>query len=535
MIRMKYRNILSLFILYFLLNFVNSNKNNLGDNNDMIAVKFINGNSTYYVFINNTLNELFKYRKDYDICDCSPKQIFYEFPDSLTTKYNIEGEVKKIVVRSENKNIKNNFSYHEYYESHENPKGDKNLTELIIQHSCVKEFSEEETWGIIKVELYKSLETMERIEFEFLKFCEPPEVLGSYLTIFLLFLMATFIVFVSTYSEITLELRDIKPEGEIKQWHGLLLVFTGSLVLILIFYFIEYMNIFMTGLISFQIGLALYLCLKTLYEFFGFTNYPKFSKFNHRVYLSSTFWIEIYSLFLSLTSAVVVLIYLMTRHWILNNIFGLCLVFTILSIFHIRSFKICAILLLSAFIYDVFWVYFSSFFFAQNVMVVAATSLNLPIKLEIPIFFGNHPLKSCMFLGLGDLVLPGLVLKFCNRFDFIKNTRVYFLASLLIYFLALLLSGAVLAIFKYPQPVLFYISPLLLIGISFISYKRKELDIWHADLLEDNLSIFHTGESDNFDKPKVYQIEISDKDNDLGHKQDFSFVESVYSNSSDEK
>ena len=87
-------------------------------------------------------------------------------------------------------------------------------------------------------------------------------------------------------------------------------------------------------------------------------------------------------------------------------------------------------------------------------MVVAATSLNLPVKLEIPILFDNHPLKSCMFLGLGDLVLPGLIIRFCHRFDFIKKCNVYYFSSLGLYSIALCLSGIVVAVFKYPQPVL---------------------------------------------------------------------------------
>ena len=60
-------------------------------------------------------------------------------------------------------------------------------------------------------------------------------------------------------------------------------------------------------------------------------------------------------------------------------------------------------------------------------MVFAATSINLPIKLEMPIFFSpEHPLKTCLLLGLGDIVIPGFIIKFFKRFDFIKKTNVYY-------------------------------------------------------------------------------------------------------------
>jgi signal peptide peptidase-like 2B len=490
------------FLLIYLRKCLCSNLNiSLIENNDGKVSNI--SNFTYNVYQNNTLDEYFKYRKDYDICDCSPKMIYYEFRDQNMTRFKIKQEdnlrlnsnekIEKILVKSKNKNINLNFTL--------SPSVNNSTTLLDIYHTCKnkKEYTSDQSWGVIEVELYKSLETMEKIKFEFLKFCEPPEVLGSYITIILLFLMAVFIVAISTYSEITLELTEIKAEGEIKHYHGVLLIITGSLVLLLVFYFIKYINIFLTIFISFQIGFALYLCLKTLYEFLGFTTHKKFSNLNRKLKLikfTSLFDMEIYSFLILILSIITVISYIITRHWMLNNLFGFCLVFTILSIFHIRSFKICAILLTSAFLYDVFWVYFSSYFFSQNVMVVAATSLNLPVKLEIPILLDDHPLKSCMFLGLGDLVLPGLIIKFCHRFDFIKKSNVYYFSGLVLYLIALLLSGIVLAVFKYPQPVLFYISPLLICGISYIAYRRGEMDIWYAELLEENLSISHF-EGDN--------------------------------------
>lgn len=461
-------------------------------------------NFTYNVIQNNTLDKYFKYTKDYDICDCSPKMIYYEYIEQNLTRFKIDQNEKsilknsnqKIIVKSNNKNIYLNFTLI--------PLLNKSATILEINHTCKnkKQITSGKTWGVIEIEIYKSVETMEKIKFEFLKICEDPEVLGSYVTICLIFLMAILIVATSTYSEISVELTDIKADGEIKNYHGFILMIAGSLVLLLVFYFIEYINILLTTFISFQIGLALFLCLKTLYEFLGFTTHKKFAIFNKKINLitfKSFFDIEIYSFLILIISIIIVISYIFTRHWLLNNLFAYCLVFTILSIFHIRSFKICAILLTSAFFYDVFWVYFSSYFFSRNVMLVAATSLNLPVKLEIPILLDEHPLKSCMFLGLGDLVLPGLIIKFCHRFDFIKKSNVYYYSGLLLYSIALLLSGIVLVVFKYPQPVLFYISPILICGISYIAYRRDEMDIWYANLLEENLSISHI----ESDLPKI--------------------------------
>ena len=73
------------------------------------------------------------------------------------------------------------------------------------------------------------------------------------------------------------------------------------------------------------------------------------------------------------------------KYWMLNNFLCFCLAYTILSLFHFRSFRQCIWFLIITFFYDVFWVYISPLIFKGNVMVHAATSINLPIKLEMPI------------------------------------------------------------------------------------------------------------------------------------------------------
>ncbi len=270
-------------------------------------------------------------------------------------------------------------------------------------------------------------------------------------------------------------------------------------------------------LISFQISIAMYLTIKTLYEYLGLHKNLNLNFLNKHIKFFKNYLqleVELYSFILIILTLIMVVSYLVTRYWLLNNIFGFALVFTILSLFHIRSFKICAVLLFSAFLYDVFWVYISPYFFTQNVMVVAATSLNMPIKLEIPIFLDTHPLKSCMFLGLGDLVLPGFVLKFCHRFDFIKHTSVYYKTSIILYVIALTMSGIVIAVFNYPQPVLFYMCPIILGGVMLTAYNRKEMgDIWNADVLEENLTYYRNNE----ENPQHHADNVIPQSNYVNH------------------
>lgn len=125
--------------------------------------------------------------------------------------------------------------------------------------------------------------------------------------------------------------------------------------------------------------------------------------------------------------------WLVSGHWVLNNLLGISLCIAFVSHVRLPNIKICAMLLACLFVYDVFWVFYSERFFGANVMVsvatqqasnpvhTVATSLSLPglqlitKKLELPvkIVFPRNMLGGAvpgnstsdyMMLGLGDMV-----------------------------------------------------------------------------------------------------------------------------------
>lgn len=54
-------------------------------------------------------------------------------------------------------------------------------------------------------------------------------------------------------------------------------------------------------------------------------------------------------------------------------------------------------------------------------MVTVATGLDVPIKMLIPLFFPTSEIRSFTLIGLGDIVLPGLMVCFALRFDQTKE------------------------------------------------------------------------------------------------------------------
>lgn len=123
-------------------------------------------------------------------------------------------------------------------------------------------------------------------------------------------------------------------------------------------------------------------------------------------------------------------------------------------------------------------------------MVLAATSVDLPSKLEVPVLFNNNASRNTILLGLGDIVIPGFTIKFLKRFDFIKKCKCYYNLGMKMYFVALAISGVVAFVFNAPQPVLFYMCPCLVVGTLGLAYKRGEVkDVMFSDKLEQQITM----------------------------------------------
>lgn len=155
--------------------------------------------------------------------------------------------------------------------------------------------------------------------------------------------------------------------------------------------------------------------------------------------------------------AVIGVWYLVKKHWIANNLFGLAFAISGVEILSLNRISTGLILLGGLFVYDIFWV------FGTNVMVTVAKSFDAPIKLVFPQDLLEKGLAANNFamLGLGDIVIPGIFIALLLRFDVSqkKNSKTYFYASFLAYCLGLGATILVMHVFKHAQPALLYLVP----------------------------------------------------------------------------
>lgn len=222
--------------------------------------------------------------------------------------------------------------------------------------------------------------------------------------------------------------------------------------------------------------------------------------------------------------------------WILQDIFGSCMCIMFLRTIRLNSIRVASILLIVAFFYDIFFVFVTPYLFSgKSVMITVATSGGppkadalwcekypndkdcqggnpLPMLLAIPRLFDFTGGSS--MLGLGDIVLPGLLLSFAARFDAAKRllgvmgggrggTHLqtycpeqqcctvstccsgllcnggYFAPLVLAYAVGLAMANTAVYVMQMGQPALLYLVPCCLGTMSYIGWRRNELQqLW---------------------------------------------------------
>ncbi|CAF1012949.1 unnamed protein product [Adineta steineri] len=218
-------------------------------------------------------------------------------------------------------------------------------------------------------------------------------------------------------------------------------------------------------------------------------------------------------------SIALVLVWIITGHWLFMDVIatGLCISF--IALVRLPNLKVSALLLLGLVIYDVFWVYFSHYIFTTNVMVRVATReaenplttiarkfnfhrynaprLSLPGKIVFP---SMQQSGRFSLLGLGDIIMPGLVLCFVLRFESRKRTNnlynndplalinrlTYFQCSLFGYCAGLIAATISAEVFKCAQPALLFLVPFTLIPLLLIAHLKGDLNSMWSDPFAEN-------------------------------------------------
>ncbi|KAI1882846.1 hypothetical protein AGOR_G00239110 [Albula goreensis] len=177
--------------------------------------------------------------------------------------------------------------------------------------------------------------------------------------------------------------------------------------------------------------------------------------------------------------------------WVLQDALGIAFCLYMLKTIRLPTFKACTVLLVVLFVYDVFFVFITPHFTksGESIMVEVAagpsdssTHEKLPMVLKVP-RLNSSPLALCdrpfSLLGFGDILVPGLLVVYCHRFDIlVQSSRIYFLACTVAYGVGLLVTFVALALMQMGQPALLYLVPCTLLTSLVVALWRRELPMF---------------------------------------------------------
>lgn len=218
------------------------------------------------------------------------------------------------------------------------------------------------------------------------------------------------------------------------------------------------------------------------------------------------------------------------KPWWLTNLLGFSFCYGSLQVISPSTFTTGSLILASLFFYDIYFVFFTP------LMVTVATKLDVPIKMVFPRPAGPNedPNEiSLAMLGLGDIVVPGMMIGLALRFDlflYYKHKSIllstkessaegaekaiyqratggwgerfwtgsnaskllsfpkpYFYASIVGYISGMVATLIAMQFSQHAQPALLYLVPGVLISLWSTAYFRNELDsMWSfSDMMED--------------------------------------------------
>ena len=194
-------------------------------------------------------------------------------------------------------------------------------------------------------------------------------------------------------------------------------------------------------------------------------------------------------------------VYLYTKNWLFNNLLAILFCVHGIQFMFLGNFTTGFILLSLLFFYDIFFV------FGTDVMLTVAKSIDAPIKLLFPKNWNTVPPEFSL-LGLGDIVIPGLFISLCLRYDVIKSMnleeigkliqrdrgddavdifakqaksspKTYFYGSLIGYLIAIIVTVIVMLVFDRGQPALLYLVPGCLMSVIINAFRLGEIkELW---------------------------------------------------------
>ncbi|CAD8108032.1 unnamed protein product [Paramecium primaurelia] len=335
-----------------------------------------------------------------------------------------------------------------------------NSFEFNVKYICLKKI-EDQTWTTIQI-MYQINENQHTAYYY--KFCEASETYFHPLAI-LLFFSLIIIVGGSIYG-----IKEWKLFGGVQnEAYGpkaaIIFIIVSSFLLISLYKFQTFASSLTYIIMMFTAFISIETILLDIQNEYSYSNNIKI-------------------LFSTIMSGILIILYHYSKTWILNNILAVSIIFFSFRILEFDSLRTGTIFMFLAFFYDLFWLFVSPTIFGQSVIQNITTTIELPIKLLSPSLIKNcnSPYQQCSILGIGDILIVGLIIKYILKFEKLSGeNNLIFFSSILGYGIGLTSYFILIYYYHIQYPALFYIIPTTLLSIVIPSIvKSLFLQIWNG-------------------------------------------------------
>ncbi|XP_077202018.1 signal peptide peptidase-like 2B [Paroedura picta] len=256
----------------------------------------------------------------------------------------------------------------------------------------------------------------------------------------------------------------------------------AAFMLLALYCFYDYLAHVLTGIFCLYASFSLYSCLTPLVN-----RLP----FGERVFGVPYFHthLEIRRLLLAVLCLSVNTAWVIFRKddqwsWVVQDVLGISIGVYILRTVHMPTLQACSWFLFAHLLTDALGALLTPFLtkIGRGGTDLASPDMEeIPFLLKVPTISSISDLEGGSFtaLSLGDIVLPGLLVAYCHRFDVqVESSGIYFLASTLAYSYGLLAMLMVATFLKVRQSTLPYLVPLILVTSLAVATCRKEVIIF---------------------------------------------------------
>ncbi|XP_068131498.1 signal peptide peptidase-like 2A isoform X2 [Hyperolius riggenbachi] len=326
-------------------------------------------------------------------------------------------------------------------------------------------------------------------------------------SLLVIFLISVFTVALGGYWSGLSEMEDLRPSPTVHESEGqkkkdenvtftpvtvILFVVICCVMLLLLYYFYNWLVYVIIAVFCLASAMSMFNCLSALIKIIPY------GRCRVALYSRSA---EVRLIFLAAFCIALSVTWAVFRNedrwiWILQDILGIAFCLNFIKTLRMPNFKACVILLGLLLLYDVFFVFITPFFTknGESIMVEVAAgpsgkSEKLPVVIRVPrleysaMTLCDMPMS---LLGFGDIIVPGLLVAYCKRFDVrSSSSSIYFISCTIAYAVGMVLTFVILMVMKMGQPALLYLVPCTLLTSSVIAWRRKEMKkFWNGGSYE---------------------------------------------------